>query len=173
MADDRAGMTAIPQHIHALETFARGRGLRLCRMALPDCLHGRQGGDQIVLRSGLSPDEELRVLVHELTHWLVHRERALAFHRTIFEYEAEAVEALVMAQLGLPAAEPCAEELLSHSVRRVASARNQICAVLGLDDAVSSEPQSAVEIDAPAREELVLEDEEYRVRDLLRPSEST
>lgn len=165
-------MTGILQHIRELETFARRRGLRLCRMALPDCVHGRQQGDQIVLRCGLAPAEELRALVHELTHWLVHRERELAIHRTIFEYEAEAVEALVMARLGLPAAEPCAEQLLAHSVHRVACARDQLCAVLGLDGAVSSEPQSAVDIDASTREEVVLEDEQYRVRDLLGFSES-
>ena len=164
-------MTEIPQHIRALERFARRRGVRLHRMALPDCLHGRQGGDQIVLRSGLAPDEELSVLVHELTHWLVHGQPERAIHCTIFEYEAEAVEALVMARLGLPAAEPCAEELLSHSAHRVACARDQICAVLGLDAPVSSEPEAAVEVDASTREEVVLEDEAHRLRDLLRLSE--
>ena len=46
-----------------------------------------------------SPEQELLALVHELAHWLAHRERIAAFAlHAIFEYEAEAVEALVMAR---------------------------------------------------------------------------
>ena len=166
-------MTGIPQHIAALEHYAHRRGLRLCRVALPECLHGRQRGDQIVLRTGLAPEQELRVLVHELTHWLVHRERQFAIQCTIFEYEAEAVEALVMQRLGVLGEEAAAESLLAHSVRRVACARDQICAALGLDARSGSETQATIEIDATAREEVVLEDEQHRVRDLFGLAESS
>jgi hypothetical protein len=154
-------VTAIPQHIRALESYAHRRGVRLQRVALPDWLQGRQAEDHIVLRSGLAPEQELRVLVHELTHWLVHRERQLPIQRTIFEYEAEVVETLVMERLGLPADASASTALLAHSVRRVAWASAQLYDALGLS---GSEAQSTVDVDATAGEEVVLEDEQHGVR---------
>jgi len=170
-------VTAIPQHIDALESYAHRRGLRLHRAALPECLHGRQNGDQIVVRAGLAPEQELRALVHELTHWLVHGERQLAIQCTIFEYEAEAVETLVMSRLGVTALDEeqagITESLLRHSVRRVSRASSEICAALGLDRPSGSESQPAVDVDAAAREEIILEDEQHGLRDLRRSAEPT
>ncbi len=48
-------------------------GARLVRTTLPEWVHGRVCRDLITLRAGLSPEQELLTLVHELTHWLAHR----------------------------------------------------------------------------------------------------
>jgi len=71
--------------------------------------------------------------VHELAHWLAHRDVRCFAHCTVFEYEAEAVEALVMARLGLTHPEAgAAEDLLSASAARVHFASDRICGALGL-----------------------------------------
>jgi hypothetical protein len=138
-------MSAILEHIHSLESYAERNGATLVRSALPEPIHGRLSRDHITLRSDLSPEQHLLALVHELTHWLAHREEGphtpLA-RCTIYEYEAEAVEALVMARLGLeaPARGPGRAEgdeptdsLLSSSVSRVLSTTQRICQALGLE----------------------------------------
>src|SRR5208283_877850 len=101
----------------------------------------------ITLRAGLTPEQELLTLVHELAHLLLHQETQDGMERTRFEYEAEAVEALVMQRLGLPQALPGAQadgesptdNLLSASVVRVIWASSRICGALGLDGAQSLE----------------------------------
>ena len=98
--------------------------------------------DVIVLRLDLDPEQELLTLVHELTHWLAHRDLS-AHHACIFEYEAEAVEAMVMERLGLPLARGgCSptDDLLSASVRRVLWVSGRICDALGLCSEPRSEP---------------------------------
>src|SRR5476649_2470954 len=95
-------VTAILNHIRSLEAYVERNGARLVRTALPECVHGRVSRDLITLRAGLTPEQELLTLVHELAHWLAHRGARPGPCCTVFEYEAEAVEALVMARLGLP-----------------------------------------------------------------------
>ena len=68
-------MTAILEHIRSLELYAARGGARLVREVLPDWVCGRVSQDLITLRAGLSPEQELLTLVHELTHWLAHRDR--------------------------------------------------------------------------------------------------
>jgi hypothetical protein len=134
-------VTAILNHIRSLEGYVECSGARLLRGALPEWVHGRVCGDLIILRAGLTPEQELPILVHELAHWLAHRDACPGAHCTLFEYEAEAVEALVMARLGLP--RPAAEAagttfddptdgLLSASLARVNFASCRICDALGL-----------------------------------------
>jgi hypothetical protein len=89
--------------------------------------------DAIILRPDLNPEEELLALVHELAHWLAHRDVPIADGATIFEYEAEAVEALVMAHIGLTdaASDECpTDDLLSASVGRVIRTSRRICDAL-------------------------------------------
>jgi hypothetical protein len=96
---------------------------------------------QIVLRSGLSKEQQLLTLIHELTHVLAHGEAQL--DRTVCEYEAEAVERLVAGQLGLKDATGAAidlatvtDDLLACSVTRVRHvARILLGAVQGLPTA--------------------------------------
>jgi len=124
-----------------LESYVERSGARLVRTTLPEAVHGRVSSGLITLRAGLNPEQELLTLVHELAHWLAHRGMSLTAHSTIFEYEAEAVEALVMAQLGLPLPlhEPQLEDdsptdgLLCASVARVRWASSRICHALGVE----------------------------------------
>jgi IrrE N-terminal-like domain len=147
--DANGTMSAILHHIRSLESYAARSGARLIRGDLPESVDGRLGEGLITLRARLSPEQELIALVHELAHWLAHRgecENAPSPARTVFEYEAEAVEALVMARLGFAHAEADAapgdtpgeeslptDGLLSSSVARVISTSRRICQALGLD----------------------------------------
>jgi hypothetical protein len=139
-------VTAILDHIQSLERYVQNSGMHVLRVSLPDAVNGRISRGWIELRADLDPQQELCTLVHELTHWLAHCDantRVTCTHCTIFEYEAEAVEALVMSRLGLPRSEygppglPAdapTDGLLSASVVRVISASRQICTALGLAD---------------------------------------
>jgi len=134
--------TTVHDHIRALESYLAGSGVRLLRTRLPPSIHGRTHIDLITLSADLSPQQELLALVHELTHWLAHRETQLMDgHRTVFEYEAEAVEALVMARLGIGessgqvelAYDSLTDDLLPASVTRVNWASGCICRALGIE----------------------------------------
>ena len=147
-------MIPILHHIRSLESYVERSGARLVRTSLPECIAGRQLRDLILVRTGQSPEQELMTLVHELTHWLVHSQERSHMLCTVFEYEAEAVESLVMAQLGLrPDIDPGdrygqspTDGLLPASVSRVVRASRGICAALGLDVRPASEPQTAVDL---------------------------
>jgi hypothetical protein len=133
-------MPTIVDHIRSLESYVERSGARLVRSPLPEGVDGRVFSDFIMLRKDLNPQQELLTLVHELTHWLTHRDACLQHPSTVFEYEAEAVEALVMARLGLqsPSAQIAAvgddptDDLLSASVKRVVWASSRICDALGV-----------------------------------------
>jgi hypothetical protein len=147
-------------HIHSLETYLTRAGARLVRRALPRAAHGHSAGNLIVLCPSLSPEQELAALVHEAAHWLVHREAQAGALSTIYEYEAEAVEILVLTRLGLPAAAPLAapvamslaasedasptDGLMPASLARVRAASARIGAALGLDDWPEAALRSAV-----------------------------
>jgi hypothetical protein len=138
-------MSAILRHIESLERYAIRSGAQLTRGDLPESVEGRVAEGLITLGTRLSPERELLALVHELTHWLAHRpecEQASGPSQTVYEYEAEAVEALVMARLGLTRADTDAapgeeslptDGLLSSSVARVIATSRRICQALGLD----------------------------------------
>jgi hypothetical protein len=173
-------MASIPNCIHVLEAYIERCGASLRRSPLPAWVHGRVYCDLITLRTGLSPQQELVALVHELTHWLAHREARCAMDCTLFEYEAEAVEALVMARLGLPhagvdsALDPLSptDNLLSASVARVIWASRRICGVLGVDaETPVSEAQTAVDLEAATGKEVVFEYEQHGMGDFLGLSE--
>lgn len=142
-------MTAIQTHIRSLECYVERCGGCVVRQVLPEAVHGELSRDCITLHAGLDPYQQLLTLVHELTHWLAHRDapRDLSACATIYEYEAEAVESLVMGRLGLPcpaeiprpAEDPAAEDfdrptdgLLTSSVTRVRSTALRICQALEL-----------------------------------------
>jgi hypothetical protein len=134
-------VTTITDHIRSLESYVERSGARLVRSALPESVHGRVLGDLITLRVDLDPQQELLTLVHELAHWLAHRGAPAHQPFTAFEYEAEAVEAMVMARLGLPRplSNPCVlngdtptDDLLPASVTRVIWASSCICDALGV-----------------------------------------
>jgi len=170
-------MTSIPSCILALESFIERNGARVLRAELPPCVHGRICRDLITLRADLSPEQQLLTLVHELAHWLAHRGAHRAMDCTLFEYEAEAVEVVVMARLGLPHSRydcgaprhhPPTDNLLAASVARVVSAAARICGALGLQAQMpGSEAQTAVDLDTAAGEEIVFEYEQYGMGDFF------
>jgi hypothetical protein len=169
-------MTSIREYIQCLEAYLERGGARLTRTALPDAVHGRVLNDVITLRAGLRPAQELAALIHELAHWLVHGDPRPRLHCTVFEYEAEAVEALVMARLDpqSPGIEAGAfrwinptDNLLSASVARVRWASARICAALGLEAPPASEAQSPVDLETAAGEEVIFEYEHYGMGDFL------
>jgi hypothetical protein len=133
-------MATIVDHIRSLESYVERSGARLVRSPLPECVDGRVFSDLIMLRADLNPQQELLTLVHELTHWLTHRDPCLQHPCAVFEYEAEAVEALVMARLGLQSpsdqnatgGDDPTDDLLSASVQRVVWASSRICDALGV-----------------------------------------
>lgn len=89
------------QHfINRLEEFSALHGVSVFRTHLSPWVVGRMDEKQVVLRAGLSKEQQLLTLVHELTHFLAHRPEE-QLNRTVCEYEAEAVERLVAGQLGL------------------------------------------------------------------------
>jgi hypothetical protein len=154
-------VTTILNHLRSLEAFVDRNGVRLVRTTLPEFVFGQVRGDLITLRVGLSPEQQLLTLVHELTHWLAHRDARPGLHWTLCEYEAEAVEALVMTRLGLPPGldpadlgqENPTDGLLLDSVARVIWASGLICGALGVDARrLASEPQAAVQFEAAAGE---------------------
>jgi hypothetical protein len=168
-------MSSCRAHIRALENYLAGWGVRIRRSVLPPTVHGRLERDMITLRAGMRANQELAALIHEVTHWLVHREATHRPHPTVAEYEAEAVESLVMIRLGLPKRrERCpvwdlvspTDNLLFESVLRVKTASTQICQVLGAD-AVNLQPQAAVDVETAPREEIVVEYELYGMGDFL------
>jgi hypothetical protein len=126
-----------------LERYAARSGALLAREDLPESVHGRMAEGFIILRARLSPEQELLALVHELAHWLAHRadcEHGPCVSRTVYEYEAEAVEALVMSRLGFAASDASPDEeclptdgLLSSSVARVIATSRRICQALGVE----------------------------------------
>jgi hypothetical protein len=132
-------MSAIHAHIDSLERYAARSGARLARAELPESVHGRLVEGRIILCARLSPEQEFLALVHELTHWLAHRfvgETPTGLSRTVYEYEAEAVEALVMSRLGLAAPDDESlptDGLLSSSFARVMATSRRICQALGLE----------------------------------------
>jgi hypothetical protein len=145
-------VTAILDHIRSLEAYLERSGARVVRTTLPECVQGRTFCDLITLRADLTPEQELLALVHEVAHWLAHRDvrPGLCCNCTLFEYEAEAVEALVMGRLGFPPPgldpadlghDSSTDGLLSASVTRVIWASSRICGALGLEaERPASEP---------------------------------
>jgi Zn-dependent peptidase ImmA (M78 family) len=148
-------MHGIDQSLEALRHFARRRGTAVRYADLPDGIGGCVDGEKIVLRAGLSPQQELLTLVHELTHVMAHVASVRArTPRTVCEYEAEAVERLIAQRLGFAAAEfessvsespPFPDGLLAESVTRVWGVARTLIAVLSARQSLERfTPASAV-----------------------------
>jgi IrrE N-terminal-like domain len=113
-------------YIDRLERFSVQCGATVVRNSLAGEVLGRVEGRRIVLRSGLSLEQRLLTLVHELTHLIAHYNVNPRLNRTVCEYEAEAVEKWLgvelkvspYAQAGLDVAS-LTDDLLAGSVIRV------------------------------------------------------
>ena len=99
-------------YIDRLEQFSVHCGATVIRNSLVGGVLGRVDGRRIVLRSGLSLERQVLTLAHELTHLIAHCNVSPRLNRTVCEYEAEAVERWVGAELEVS---PYAEEGLDVS----------------------------------------------------------
>jgi hypothetical protein len=133
-------MFDLDQCLSSLHTFARRAGSPVDYADLPSCIEGCLDRGRIVLRAGLAPEQELLTLVHELTHVMAHVASTRSHtHRTVCEYEAEAVEGLIAQRLGFDAAGfelftgeawTFPDGLLADSVARVGAVAGTLLAVL-------------------------------------------
>jgi hypothetical protein len=165
-------------YIRNLEQFAVRCGVPVVRNSLVAGVLGQIEDRRIVLRAGLTLEQQLLTLVHELTHLIIHCNALPRINRTVCEYEAEAVERWVGAALKVgPSAEEnldaaMTEDLLACSVIRVRWAAHVILKVArnGAFGLTSSclQSQAAVEFDASARKEVVLNDELNGMRNFIR-----
>ncbi len=145
-----AQLDAMPQgdtsHVAALERAAARLGVEVERGPVPDRTAGCSLGGRIIVKPGLTPVAQCRVLAHELAHELLHqaeRERFARFrrpgpHRTHEEREteADATAHVVLEALGLPS---CAVDYIAwqggdgtnilRSWKRVAGAARRILLV--------------------------------------------
>ena len=99
-------------YIDRLEQFSVHCGATVIRNSLVGGVLGRVEGRRIVLRRGLSLERQVLTLAHELTHLIAHCNVSPRLNRTVCEYEAEAVERWVGAELKVS---PYAEEGLDFS----------------------------------------------------------
>jgi hypothetical protein len=162
---------ALRLYIQRLERFSESRGAPVDRNSLTAGVLGRLQDRRIVLRAGLSPEQELLTLVHELTHLMIHRNVSPRINRTVCEYEAEAVERWVGGVLRVaPHADDAldlatiTDDLLACSVVRVRAAA---ITLLRIARGESLQAQAAVEVDASAGEEVIFDDELRGMRDLI------
>jgi len=120
-------------YIDRLEQFSVRSGAPVLRNSLMPGVLGRVEERRIVLRAGLSLEQELLTLAHELTHLIAHCNVSPRLNRTVCEYEAEAVERWVGAALGVPPYDDgwwlessVTDDLLACSVMRVRWAANTL-----------------------------------------------
>jgi hypothetical protein len=182
-------------YIQRLEQFAERCGVPVVRNSRLAGVLGQIEDRRIVLRAGLTLEQQLLTLVHELTHRIVHCNALPRVNRTVCEYEAEAVEKWVGSALkvGPSAGEnldmAATDDLLACSVMRVRWASHVILKVaqegnvaqeskVAHDSKVAQDsalgltsflqPQATVEFDAAAREEVILNDELHGVGNFIR-----
>jgi hypothetical protein len=163
--------------IHRLERFSETLGMPVVRNSLTAGVLGRLDDRRIELRAGLSLEQELLTLVHEMTHLMNHCNANPPINRTVCEYEAEAVERWVGSVLKVAphaddAHDPATitDDLLACSVVRVRRTAHMLLRVAQGSvslSAASLQSQAAVEVDAPAGEEVIFDDELRGLRDLI------
>jgi len=88
--------------LERLEGFVAERGIRLERHESLRMAEGVSTGGTILLKASLAPAEEFSVLVHELSHEMLHQHPAdRPKEKTVREAEAEAVAYVVCQGIGL------------------------------------------------------------------------
>lgn len=148
-------------HVAALERAAARLGVEVGREPLGHGCAGQSLGGRILVRPGLTPVAECRVLAHELAHELLHqaeRERMARLRRPgprrtheEKETEADATAHVVLQALGLPS---CAVDYIAwqggdgaavlRSWKRVAGAARRILGAVGERPEVGPHPARAL-----------------------------
>ena len=89
-------------YIHRLKEFISGQGIKLEYSEKLGSADGVSCGRMIKVKKGLTAAETFSVLVHELSHELLHRDKdKISSDRNIREIEAEAVSFVVSEAIGL------------------------------------------------------------------------
>lgn len=131
--------------VQILKRVYRSLGIRLEYGPLPGGARGLSTGGRVIIREGLTPEMECRVMAHELSHELLHtsgrRDKTLT--RTVAETEAEAVAYVVCQACQVDSRELSSEyihlhngdaKLLQASFERV---RSTACHILRLMEEIS------------------------------------
>lgn len=84
-----------------LKEFVAGLGIRIEYADWFGPVYGASCGGRVLVKSGLSPAEELSVILHELAHELLHRQPNRPTSKTVLETEAEAVAFVVGTAMNL------------------------------------------------------------------------
>jgi antirestriction protein ArdC len=88
--------------LERLKQFVRAKGIQLEHIELLRIAEGMSIGGTILLKANLSPADEFSVLVHELSHEILHYDPANRPNdRNVWEAEAEAVAYVVCQGIGL------------------------------------------------------------------------
>ena len=85
-----------------LKDFIAGRGIKLEYSEALGPAEGLSTGGKIVIKANLKPAEEFSVIVHELSHEILHRTgKSMTDSKTVREVEAEAAALVVCQAAGL------------------------------------------------------------------------
>lgn len=84
------------EYTKRLKSFIAKRGIELKYSDVIGSVQGLSGGGTIVIKANLQPAEEFSVIVHELSHEILHHSReAVPASKTVREVEAEATAYVV------------------------------------------------------------------------------
>jgi antirestriction protein ArdC len=161
---------AITRTLKSLEAFATHEGYSVERRVFSGSALGRfsPAGQRITLRDGLEPMQELKTLIHELAHALLHRDLdPRSEKRHLCELEAESCAFIVCHSLGLDtsrysfpylahwADDPA--ELLPAAERACKAAERLLEALRGLQaQGVVAEPTTPRSAPMPCHDALTL-----------------
>lgn len=131
--------------VQILKQVYRSLGIRLEYGSLPGGARGVSTGGRVIIRDGLTPEMECRVMAHELAHEILHAsgQRDKTLTRTMAETEAEAVAYVVCQACQVDSRELSSEyirlhngdgNLLQASLERV---RNTACHILHLMEEIN------------------------------------
>ncbi len=127
-----------------------------------ECLAGADGmscGGKILLRKTLPPAEVFSVLVHELSHEMLHHGEDVPANKTVRETEAEAIAFVVCEAIGIDSRLASADyvllydgnvETLRQSLHRIRRTAHRILDAIVKEDTAGVEPAEGVEVVAEA-----------------------
>ena len=112
------------EYCERLLSFVAAQGIELEFKESISPAMGVSYGGRIALVPGLQPAEAFSVLVHELSHELLHKsERRTATTKTVRETEAEAIAFVVSTTIGLDAGHSSADYISALPRQRRTSSR--------------------------------------------------
>lgn len=101
--------------VQILKQVYRSLGIRLEYGSLPRGARGVSTGGRVIIREGLTPEMECRVLAHEAAHELLHFQDENTLTRRMAETEAEAVAYVVCQACQVDSRELSSEYIRLHN----------------------------------------------------------